>query len=98
MKKHIQVLTSLAVIAFLGSIGATDLQQQASAIIDNWREEFRVLIDQFEDAVSNATDNGNNDEITRLVHEFNRNVTMIFETEPQSETTSSDSAANNTKS
>ena len=82
MKKHIQVLTSLAVIAFLGSIGVTGLKQQASAIIDNWREEFRVLTDEFEDAISDEADleSPNPERIQTLVDDYKNNLTKIFET------------------
>jgi len=70
----------LAAMALIGSTGAS-LQQQASAIIDNWREEFRVLTDEFEDAVSNATDQEppNLDSIQQLVDGYKTNLTKIFE-------------------
>ena len=64
----------------MGSISAI-LQQQASAIIDNWKEEFRVLTDDFEDAVSNATDQQQPDLniIRQLVEDYKTNLTNIFE-------------------
>ena len=74
------IVTLLTGIALVGSTGAS-LQQQASAIIDNWREEFRVLTDEFEDAVSNATDQEppNLDSIQQLVDDYKTNLTKIFE-------------------
>lgn len=74
------IVSILATIALIGSTGAS-LQQQASAIIDNWREEFRVLTDDFEDAVSNATDQEppNLDSIQQLVDDYKTNLTKIFE-------------------
>jgi hypothetical protein len=73
------IVSILAVIALMGSTGAS--LQQASAIIDNWREEFRVLTDDFEDAVSNATDQEppNLDSIQQLVDDYKTNLTKIFE-------------------
>ena len=64
----------------MGSTG-TSLQQQTSALIDNWREEFRVLTDNFEDAVSNATEQEppNLDSIQQLVDDYKTNLTKIFE-------------------
>ena len=74
------IVAILTAIALIGSTGAS-LQQQASAIIDNWREEFRVLTDEFEDAVSNATDQEppNLDSIQQLVDDYKTNLTKIFE-------------------
>lgn len=74
------VVTLLAAIALIGSTGAS-LQQQASAIIDNWREEFRVLTDQFEDAISDEVDQKpiNNDTIRMLVDDYKTNLTEFFE-------------------
>ena len=74
------VVALLTGIALVGSTGAS-LQPQASAIIDNWREEFRVLTDDFEDAVSNATDQEppNLDSIQQLVDDYKTNLTKIFE-------------------
>ena len=74
------IVTLLTGMALIGSTGAS-LQQQASAIIDNWREEFRVLTDEFEDAVSNATDQDppNLDSIQKLVDDYKTNLTKIFE-------------------
>lgn len=74
------IVAILAAITLIGSTGAS-LQQQASAIIDNWREEFRVLTDEFEDAVSNATDQEppNLDSIQQLVDDYKTNLTKIFE-------------------
>lgn len=71
---------SLAAIALIGSTGAT-LQQQAFAVIDNWKEEFRVLTDQFEDAVSDELDQKpiNNDTIRMLVDDYKTNLTEFFE-------------------
>jgi hypothetical protein len=73
------IVSILAVIALMGSTGAS--LEQASAIIDNWREEFRVLTDDFEDAVSNATDqeSPNLDSIQQLVDDYKTNLTKIFE-------------------
>ncbi|HZA68494.1 MAG TPA: hypothetical protein VE548_02260 [Nitrososphaeraceae archaeon] len=70
----------LAAIALIGSTGAS-LQQQASAFIDNWREEFRVLTDGFEDSVSDAADQRppNLDSIQKLVDDYKTNLTKIFE-------------------
>lgn len=80
MNSLFTILTILAAIALIGSTGAS-LQQQASAILDNWREEFRVLTDEFEDAVSNATDQEppNLDSIQQLVGDYKTNLTKIFE-------------------
>ncbi len=74
------IVTLLTGIALVGSTGAS-LQQHASAIIDNWREEFRVLTDDFEDAVSNATDQEppNLNSIQQLVDDYKTNLTKIFE-------------------
>lgn len=74
------IVSILVAIILIGSTGAS-LQQQASAIIDNWREEFRVLTDDFEDAVSNATDQEppNLDSIQQLVDDYKTNLTKIFE-------------------
>ena len=74
------IVSILAAIALIGSTGAS-FQQQASAIIDNWREEFRVLTDDFEDAVSNATDQQppNLESIQQLVDDYKTNLTKIFE-------------------
>ena len=74
------IVALLTGIALVGSTGAS-LQQQASAIIDNWREELRVLTDEFEDAVSNATDQEppNLDSIQQLVDDYKTNLTKIFE-------------------
>jgi hypothetical protein len=73
------IVSILAAIALMGSTGAS--LEQASAIIDNWREEFRVLTDDFEDAVSNATDQEppNLDSIQQLVDDYKTNLTKIFE-------------------
>ena len=74
------IVALLTGIALIGSTGAS-LQQHASAIIDNWREEFRVLTDEFEDAVSNATDQEppNIDSIRQLVDDYKTNLTKIFD-------------------
>jgi hypothetical protein len=70
----------LAAIVLMGSTGAS-LLQQTSAIIDNWREEFRVLTDEFEDAVSDVIEQKpvNNDTIQTLVEDYKTNLTKIFE-------------------
>lgn len=80
MNSLYSIVALLTGIALVGSTGAS-LQQQASAIIDNWREEFRVLTDEFEDAVSNATDQEppNLDSIQQLVDDYKTNLTKIFE-------------------
>jgi hypothetical protein len=72
------IMAVLATIALIGSTGAS--LQQSNAIIDNWREEFRVLTDEFEDAVSNATDQEppNLDSIEQLVDDYKTNLTKIF--------------------
>jgi len=72
----VSILTAIALIGFTG----VNLQK-TSAIIDNWREEFRVLTDDFEDAVSNATDQEppNLDSIQQLVDDYKTNLTKIFE-------------------
>jgi len=74
------IVSILAAIALISSTFAS-LQQQASAIIVNWREEFRVLTDEFEDAVSNAThqEPPNLDSIQQLVDDYKTNLTKIFE-------------------
>ncbi len=74
------IVSILAAIALISST-VESLQQQASAIIVNWREEFRVLTDEFEDAVSNATDQEppNLDSIQQLVDDYKTNLTKIFE-------------------
>ncbi|MDP9489486.1 MAG: hypothetical protein M3P28_04715 [Thermoproteota archaeon] len=74
------IVSILAAIALISSTVAS-LQQQASAIIVNWREEFRVLTDEFEDAVSNATEQEppNLDSIQQLVDDYKTNLTKIFE-------------------
>jgi hypothetical protein len=70
----------LAAIILISSTAAT-IQQQASGIIVNWREEFRVLTDEFEDAVSDATDQepANLTGIQKLVDDYKTNLTQIFE-------------------
>ena len=70
----------LATIMLIGSTGET-IQQQASGIIVNWREEFRVLADEFEDAVSDATDQKptNLTSIQELLDDYKTNLTKIFE-------------------
>ena len=81
LMNSLYVITAiLAVMVLICSTGAT-LQQQASAIVDNWREEFRVLTDEFEDAVSNATDQEppDLDSIQQLVDDYKTNLTKIFE-------------------
>ena len=74
------IVALLTGIVLAGSTGAS-IQQEASAIIDNWREEFRVLTDEFEDAVSNATDQEppNLDSIRQLVDDYKTNLTKIFD-------------------
>jgi predicted PurR-regulated permease PerM len=74
------IVSILAATALIISTVAS-LQQQTSAIIVNWREEFRVLTDEFEDAVSNATDQEppNLDSIQQLVDDYKTNLTKIFE-------------------
>ncbi len=74
------IVSILAATALISSTVAS-LQQQASAIIVNWREEFRVLTDEFEDAVSNATDQEppNLDSIQQLVDDYKTNLSKIFE-------------------
>lgn len=69
-----------AAIILISSMGAS-LQQHASGIIVNWREEFRVLTDEFEDAVSDATDQepANITGIQKLVDDYKTNLTKIFE-------------------
>lgn len=73
------LVAPLTVIALIGTIGAT--LQQTSAIIDNWREEFRILTDDFEDAISNASDQEPRDleSIQQLVDDYKTNLTKIFE-------------------
>lgn len=74
------IVAVLAAIALIGSI--VTILQQSSAIIVNWREEFRVLTDEFEDAVSDATDLEPNstEMIQTLVDGYKNNLTKIFET------------------
>jgi len=73
------VTTLLAAVALIGVTGASS--QQTSAIIDNWKEEFRVLTDQFEDAISDEVDQKpiNNDTIRMLVDDYKTNLTEFFE-------------------
>ncbi len=73
-------MSILAGIALISSMIAS-LQQQASAIIVNWREEFRVLTDEFEDAISDASDQKapNINSIQKLVDDYKTNLTKIFE-------------------
>ena len=84
MKPIYFVLAILAAITWIGSIGVS--LQQTSAIIDNWKEEFRVLTDDFEDAVSNATDQErvNLEGIQQLVDDYKTNLTKIFESSENS--------------
>jgi hypothetical protein len=79
MNSHYTIVAILTAI-LIGSTAAS-LQQQASAIIDNWREEFRVLTDGFEDSVSDAADQEppNHDSIQKLVDDYKTNLTKIFE-------------------
>jgi hypothetical protein len=72
----------LAILAAIALIGVTEASlQQTSAIIDNWKEEFRVLTDQFEDAISDEVDQKpiNNDTIRMLVDDYKTNLTEFFE-------------------
>jgi hypothetical protein len=80
MKLLYTIVASLAIIILIGSTGAA-IQQQASGIIANWREEFRMLTDEFEDAVSDATDQETNNltSIHKLVDDYRTNLTKIFE-------------------
>lgn len=73
------VVATLAVLSLTGTIGVS--LKQTSAIIDNWQEEFRVLTDDFEDAVSEATDQEPSDlkTIQKLVDNYKNNLTKIFE-------------------
>ncbi|HEX7274484.1 MAG TPA: hypothetical protein VF248_02620, partial [Nitrososphaeraceae archaeon] len=68
------IVAVLAAVALIGSIVPS--LQQTSAIIVNWREEFRVLTDEFEDAISNATDQEppNLDSIQQLVDNYKTNL------------------------
>jgi hypothetical protein len=74
------IVSILAAIALISSTVAS-LQKQTSAIIVNWREEFRVLTDEFEDAISDASDHKppNIDSIQKLVDNYKTNLTKIFE-------------------
>ena len=75
--------TFVAVLAAMILVFSTvaSIQQQASGIIVNWREEFRVLTDEFEDAVSDVTDQEptNVTGILKLVDDYKTNLTKIFE-------------------
>lgn len=75
--------TFVAVFAVIILVFSTvaSIQQQASGIIVNWREEFRVLTDEFEDAVSDVTDQEptNVTSILKLVDDYKTNLTKIFE-------------------
>jgi hypothetical protein len=79
--------TTVAVLAAIASIGSTGaiLQQQGSAIIVHWKEEFRQLTDEFEKAVSDAADTEppDPDRIQSLVDDYKTNLTKIFENEPR---------------
>jgi hypothetical protein len=79
MNSFYTVTTLLAAVALIGFTGAS--LQQSSAIIDNWKEEFRVLTDQFEDAISEEADHKpiNNDTIRMLVDDYKTNLTEFFE-------------------
>jgi len=73
------VVTLLAAISLIGSTGVS--LQQTSGIIDNWKEEFRVLTEQFEDAISDEVHQKpiNNDTIRMLVDDYKTNLTEFFE-------------------
>lgn len=73
------IVAILAAIALIGSIVPS--LQQISAIIVNWREEFRVLTDEFEDAISDEVDLESPDpeRIQTLVDDYKNNLTNIFE-------------------
>ena len=73
------IVAVLAAIALIGSIIPS--LQQTSAIIVNWREEFRVLTDEFEDAISDEADLESPDpeRIQTLVDDYKNNLTKIFE-------------------
>jgi hypothetical protein len=79
MKTLHSVFAILAAVVLIGFTGAT--LQQTSAIIDNWKEEFRVLTDQFEDAISGEVDHKpiNNETIRMLVDDYKTNLTGFFE-------------------
>ena len=79
MKTVHSVLAILAAVGLIGFTGAS--LQQTSAIIDNWKEEFRVLTEQFEDAISDEVDQKpiNNDTMRMLVDDYKTNLTEFFE-------------------
>jgi hypothetical protein len=79
MKTIHSVLAIFAAVGFIGFTGAN--LQQTSAIIDNWKEEFRVLTEQFEDAISAEVDHKpiNNDTIRMLADDYKTNLTEFFE-------------------
>ena len=81
LMNSIYSIVSVFVAIVLISSTVASLQQQASAIIVNWREEFRVLTDEFEDAISEASDQKppNTDNIQKLVDDYKTNLTKIFE-------------------
>jgi len=74
------IVSILAAIALISTTVAS-LQQQTSGIIVNWREEFRVLTDEFEDAIADASDQKppNIESIEKLVDDYKTNLTKIFE-------------------
>ena len=77
----------VAVVALMGSIGATLEQNQASAqgIIVYDKEKLNELTTNFETAVSDAAEKGDKAEIQRLLDEYNRNLMIVFEIEPSTE-------------
>ena len=89
MKSLHNVAVLIDVVALLGSIGiGASLQQQAFAqgvIVDY--KEFTKLTNEFEEAVLDAaaTEPPDPDKIRGLLDEYNRNVAMIFDIEPLTE-------------
>ena len=93
MKSLYTIVTVLAAIALIGSIGAS-FQQHAFAIIGPDITQFKLVTGDYEKAISEAlaANPPNPDKIQQLAAEYCDNVKMIF-----ASTSSSASPSNNTK-
>ena len=78
MKSLHNVAVLVAVVALLGSIGASLQQQVFGPIVIYDKEQLTKLTDEFENALSDAAERGNMQEIKGLLDEYNRNVMTIF--------------------
>ena len=77
------VAVLVAVVALIGSIGATSLQSQVFAFINQDKLiKFKELTMNFEMAVSDAAAKDDMKVMRVLLDEYNRNVMIIFGLDP----------------